>query len=437
MNTKWLWYINISLLALSGLVLIIGLALLSGDDSSEYQSLLTSASLGDQVPKSIVENKLDDDQDSPLVTAISIFSQRWEPPVGSVKVTIEPQEALAAGAQWKVDNGPWQKSGSYFDIPVGSHVLSYQELKEWLPPQHEKIEVGRRQKINLTAVYKLRPPPEYGSLTLTIEPNEVIPLGAKWRVGNASWNSSGDNQKDILVGTQIVSFKPLPKWDLPKTVKVEIIKDQTTNAQATYTVKPPQKVGSVKINLEPPEAVAAQAQWRIKGADWNNSGSVVEDLPIGEQIIEFKPITPWTTPEAMTVVVETNKVTEKTTKYTKVKPPAPKFLLQGTMVVGADKGWAWIKTPEDPKYKAYIDGELVAGYLLSKVSLGEVVLMRDGYEYPLKVTETASSNEPPMMDIEALKKMQKNIPPENKPNEIKPPARPGRTIPPRLPVKKK
>lgn len=435
MITKWLWYINATLLALTTLVLIIGLASIAGDDSSEYQSLLNSASLKDQVPNSIDESKLDDDQDSPLVTAVSIFSQRWEPPVGSVKVTIEPQEALAAGAQWKVDNGPWQKSGSYFDTPVGSHIVTCQELKEWLPPKIEKIEVARRQKIKLTAVYKLRPPPEYGSLTLTIEPNEVIPLGAKWRVGNAPWNNSGDTQKNVLVGTQTVSFKPLPKWDLPKTIKVEIVKDQTATAQAIYTVKPPQKVGSVKITLEPSEAVAAQAQWRIKGADWNNSGSVVEELPIGEKIIEFKPVAPWTTPAPMTVVIENNKVTEKTTKYTKVKPPAPKFLLQGTMVVGADKGWAWIKMPEDHKYKAYIDGELVGGYLLSKVTLGEVVLMRDGYEYPLKVTQTATSNEPPQIDIEELKKMQKERPPENN-QKIRPPERPARPIPPRLPIRK-
>ncbi|NIP25210.1 MAG: hypothetical protein GWN67_10845, partial [Phycisphaerae bacterium] len=30
---------------------------------------------------------------------------------GSLQVTISPPEAVAAGAQWRVDGGPWQDSG--------------------------------------------------------------------------------------------------------------------------------------------------------------------------------------------------------------------------------------------------------------------------------------------------------------------------------------
>ncbi|HUS71435.1 MAG TPA: hypothetical protein VMY06_00100, partial [Sedimentisphaerales bacterium] len=46
---------------------------------------------------------------------------------GSLQVTISPQEAIDAGAQWRrVDGGAWQDSGyTEPNLAVGNHTVEY------------------------------------------------------------------------------------------------------------------------------------------------------------------------------------------------------------------------------------------------------------------------------------------------------------------------
>jgi hypothetical protein len=65
-----------------------------------------------------------------------------------------------------------------------------------------------------------------------------------------------------------------------------------------YGQSPP--VVSFKVTISPSEAVAAGAQWRLKGETaWRDSDKnyTLADLPIGVYTIEFKPIPGWIPPE--------------------------------------------------------------------------------------------------------------------------------------------
>ncbi len=51
---------------------------------------------------------------------------------GSVAVSISPQGAVDAGAQWKVDTGNWQSSGATVSgLTAGAHTLSFKDVTGW------------------------------------------------------------------------------------------------------------------------------------------------------------------------------------------------------------------------------------------------------------------------------------------------------------------
>lgn len=54
--------------------------------------------------------------------------------------------------------------------------------------------------------------------------------------------------------------------------------------------------GSVALGIEPPESVAAGAQWRVNGGAWLNSGQTATNIPAGSRLVEFKPVPGWRSP---------------------------------------------------------------------------------------------------------------------------------------------
>jgi hypothetical protein len=58
------------------------------------------------------------------------------------------------------------------------------------------------------------------------------------------------------------------------------------------------KTGSLQVNLSPPGAVNAGAQWRVDGGAWENSGVTVASLSEGTHPVTFKGILGWIAPEA-------------------------------------------------------------------------------------------------------------------------------------------
>jgi hypothetical protein len=97
---------------------------------------------------------------------------------------------------------------------------------------------------------------------------------------------------------------------------VTITKDTTTEVTGTYV----QHTGSLKVTIQPPEAVAAGAQWKAtrNGYDsgWRNSGDTLTNLPVGQYTVTFKDIPGWTTPADRTVMITKDTTTEDTGTYT-------------------------------------------------------------------------------------------------------------------------
>lgn len=74
--------------------------------------------------------------------------------VGSVIVTIGPENVIGAGAMWRVDKGQWQKSGeTVSNLSVGTHTIDYSEVKNWTKPESQQVLIEEGKAIMSMGIY--------------------------------------------------------------------------------------------------------------------------------------------------------------------------------------------------------------------------------------------------------------------------------------------
>ncbi|MHC4676484.1 MAG: chitobiase/beta-hexosaminidase C-terminal domain-containing protein, partial [Planctomycetota bacterium] len=150
---------------------------------------------------------------------------------GSLQVTISPAEAIAAGAQWRVDNNPWRSSGyTESGLPVGSHTVEYSVVSGWNKPADEVVQINDGQTTTTSGTYIQ----QTGSLQVTISPPEAVAAGAQWRVDNNPWRDSGYTESGLPVGSHTVEYSVVSGWNKPADEVVQINDGQTTNTSGTY-----------------------------------------------------------------------------------------------------------------------------------------------------------------------------------------------------------
>jgi hypothetical protein len=72
---------------------------------------------------------------------------------GSVSVQINAG-AAASGAEWRVNNGPWQVSGATVTgIPTGTRTIAFRAAKDWVTPGDQQIDVQQDQTADATVTY--------------------------------------------------------------------------------------------------------------------------------------------------------------------------------------------------------------------------------------------------------------------------------------------
>jgi hypothetical protein len=232
-------------------------------------------------------------------------------PAGSLTVTISPPEAVVAGAKWRIGTGTWQDSGSTeTGLPPGPQTVEFSDLTGWTKPFSQTVTIVDGQTTSLTGTYTQ----QTGSLKVTIMPQGAIDAGAQWRrVGTGDWGKyGGSTETGIPVGPQTVEFKDVAGWYTPGNQTVTIANDQTTNVTGTYT----QRVGSLKVTIDPPAAVSAGAKWRRTGTSaWQNSGVTETGVPIGQQTVEFYDVAGWKDPAKQAVTINEGQTTSATGTY--------------------------------------------------------------------------------------------------------------------------
>ncbi len=95
-------------------------------------------------------------------------------PVSSaLSVTILPAEAVAAGAQWRVDGGAWRASGSVATgLVAGAHTASFSAATGWIAPADAATATTNGTTNSFTATYTAEP--DTNSIVLIDEPFDTV-----------------------------------------------------------------------------------------------------------------------------------------------------------------------------------------------------------------------------------------------------------------------
>jgi len=164
---------------------------------------------------------------------VTAITGTYSKETGSLVVTITPQGAVDAGAQWNVDSGFWKDSGATVSgLVPGNHTVNYKAVTGWnAPPSHTVTIVGGLLT-EITGTYAQ----QFGSLRVSIAPQRAIDEGAKWRIESGGpWHDSGNVISGLPGGEQTVIFKGVFRWSRPDNQLVTIHDNQVTEITRTYT----------------------------------------------------------------------------------------------------------------------------------------------------------------------------------------------------------
>ncbi|MHC4864699.1 MAG: lamin tail domain-containing protein [Planctomycetota bacterium] len=75
--------------------------------------------------------------------------------IGSLQVAILPQQAIDAGAKWRVDEGAWRDSGyTETNLAEGGHIVEFKDIDGWARPGHKIVEIHDEQTTTASGEYE-------------------------------------------------------------------------------------------------------------------------------------------------------------------------------------------------------------------------------------------------------------------------------------------
>lgn len=247
---------------------------------------------------------------------------------GSLQVTIEPAGAISNGAQWQVDSGTFQDSGTIVtNLAAGNHTLSFNTISNWVTPAAQTVTISNDAITMATGVYTQPTNSVPGSLTVTIEPAAAIGAGAAWQVDGGPEEATGATVTNLSPGTHTVSFVSIAGWGTPPDATVTITSGATTTYTGTYIEVINTLTGILTVTLEPEQAVSEGATWHIDGGPPLTNGAAIT-VVTGTHTVSFTPISGWYTPTNQKVSVASEQTTTATGLYVALAATGAAALLQ-------------------------------------------------------------------------------------------------------------
>ena len=152
-------------------------------------------------------------------------------PPGSLKVTLLPAAAVAAGAQWQVDGGVWQSSAATVSgLAPGNHAVNYQTVLSWTAPAAEQVAITSGATTSITRTYV----EQTGSVQVTLAPAAAITAGAQWNVDGGAWQNSGATVSGLTLGNHTINYNAIPNWNSPATALPTVTYNTTVVVTGTY-----------------------------------------------------------------------------------------------------------------------------------------------------------------------------------------------------------
>ena len=233
--------------------------------------------------------------------------------LGALQVTLSPPAAVSAGAQWQVDGGAFQNSGSVVtNLVAGNHTVSFNTVSGWVAPGDLTAGVSAHSTNTYSGTYTVAP----SAVRVFCVPVEAVAAGAQWQLDGGAFQNSGVTVGNLAAGDYTVAFNNISGWITPTNQTVSLTPGNTATITGTYA-----PIGALQVTISPTCAVVAGAQWRVDGGPFQNSGAVVTNLAGGKREVSFNSVVGWTAPGNQTVTVNAGITTIATAVYTQGSTP--------------------------------------------------------------------------------------------------------------------
>ena len=199
---------------------------------------------------------------------------------GSLQVTISPQAAINAGAQWRVDGGAWQVSGYTQTIEVGQYTVEFNDLSGWKKPANQTVTITNDQMALTKGTYVWQR--RSGSGVMGVVPQGSVDAGAKLGIDEGSPYDRGYTQTGLSLGQHPVEFNNTAEVK-PRNPTATESTAQPANTNNTSMPKMGPTMGAVT----PQGGSSATIQWRVDGGAWQTSEYTQTGLSVSEHTVEF------------------------------------------------------------------------------------------------------------------------------------------------------
>jgi hypothetical protein len=161
-----------------------------------------------------------------MLTTTLAYARKY----GSVSVTLHPPEAVAAGAQWSVNNGgAWQDSGGQVgNLPLADCTIVFKPIPQWIAPGNVTVSLTNEQTVLIDAAYSRK-----SALKVTLLPSQAVVAGAQWRFSGGDWTNSGV-EIEKPAGLYTVEFKQVANWLAPSSMGALVVSQQLTSVTGSY-----------------------------------------------------------------------------------------------------------------------------------------------------------------------------------------------------------
>jgi len=165
---------------------------------------------------------------------------------------------------------------------------------------------------------------QWGGMQLTVEYSDVQGGSAGVQTfgkGPVNWLAGNITVDPLLAGDfSLQGASPcidegtnrtwmLTEVDLLKSLRIQ--NDTVDMGAIEYNPSPGVGLGSVSCTLYPEQANSVGAAWKLttgQSTNWNSSGDILRNIPVGDYTVVFKPIDTWVTPASQPVSVTTGVI---------------------------------------------------------------------------------------------------------------------------------
>ena len=199
-----------------------------------------------------------------------------DPGLATISVTLLPQAAVTAGAQWKFNGFGWTNTGASYTtslLGANQNYLQFQNVSGYITPSPFYVTVSGGNTTNITVTYQQDTTP--GLLTVALSPPDAVNAGVHWHVNGGTYGNG--TPVSLAPGNYTVTFDSVSGWTAPTDQSVTMQPSQTINIAGNYTPPAGQPViGSIS---PPIGAMTGGTLMTISGANFTAPATVM----IGEQ----------------------------------------------------------------------------------------------------------------------------------------------------------